>query len=104
MTSQYTADIEAIKIAQAKATIILQNVAKQQAETLTEIRTMMQCLSRHDREIVALETWRKGHQVNYVTLAENVCSLRKRINAVGTINALWAPVASVIAMIFGQQN
>ena len=109
--SKYAADIEAIKVtqaeravAQAENAIVLRNIAKWQTETLTEVREMAQCLKRHDRELVALETWREGHQDNHQVLATDVRGLRGRINAIGTANAVWAAAISGLATMFGQQN
>ena len=109
--SKYAADIEAIKltqvesaVAQAENAIVLRNIAKWQTETLAEVRDMAQCMKRHDRELVALETWRVGHRENHTGLTNDVDGLRKRINTAATANALWSPVASIIAVIFGQQN
>ena len=109
--SKYAADIAAIKatqieraIAQAEGAIVLQNIAERQDATLAEVREITKCLKRHDREIVALETWREGHQEAHQDLIGDVRTLRGRVTAIGTANALWAAAVSGIATVLGRQN
>lgn len=108
--SKYADDIRQIKLAQAasavtqaESVVILQNITDRQTETLAEVREITKCLKRHDREIVALETWREGHQSAHQDLIGDVRTLRGRVTAIGTANALWAAAASGIAAMFNRQ-
>ena len=109
--SKYADDIRQIKLAQAasavtqaESAVILQNIADRQTEILVGVREMTDCLSDHDRKIVALDTWREGHQEAHKDLIGDVRTLRGRVTAIGTANALWAAAASGIAAIFTRQN
>lgn len=109
--SKYAADIAAIKIAQAERAItqaenavVLRNIAERQGETLAEVQEITKCLKRHDREIVALATWREGHQESHQDLIGDVRTLRGRVTAIGTANALWAAAISGITAVFTRQN
>ena len=100
--TQYAADIAAMRIAQAEAAIILQNVAKQGGETLTEVREMTKCLKAHGKSLVALETWRTEHESRHERTDGEVRGLRARINAIGAGNVVLTAVGSLMAGLFGK--
>ena len=107
--SKYAADIAAIKatqvdraVTQAENAVILQNIASRQNEMLQAALETNRCVKQQGQALVALETWRTEHEKREDAQDTEVRGLRKRINAAATANALWSPVASIIAVMFGQ--